>query len=260
MEKEDILEAIESGDYAVEFEPADSIYECTKYDGSKFYVFEDLDGPKSSTDMGTFTVSVQVDDEQYEFIYDMNCGDWEGDELCNDEDVIEALESIDEFISYDDYDGDKQWEIYANANHIHLNSDFYFSENEDSPKDIGELGNGDADVPLKYYIPTGQGTTCKSAEMVCTISDKELYNLYLMVKDELDGGIVDKEGNSEKDEDTAKRTVELSACEIKTTYPKLHKTILKQVHKEACRQEYNSENGPVNFVVCLSKEVLENNL
>ena len=247
MKKDAILEALESKNYEAEFEPVSCIYEYTKYDCSKYYIIEGLDDA-SSSDMGPFTVNVQGDDEVHEFIYDMSCGDWEGDELCDDADIIDALESIDEFIPYDDYNGDKQWEVYANANHIPLDTPYYFREDEDYPKDIEELGDEAVDVPLRYFISKSHGTSDEFIDMECTISDQDLYDLYQLVKEEV---------KATKEEE---KTIELPDCEIQKADPELYEAIKQEVEEEAENEGYREDEEQVNFIVCLSKELFDDNL
>ena len=249
-EKQSVLDAIEFGKYEVRFEPVDCVNECTSYDGTKFYVFEDNYDVRSCTNMGTCTISVKGEDDWHEFVYDMESGDWDGDHLCDDEEIIEALEDIDEFISCDDYDGDKQWKVYAEANHIDLNAPFYWSENEEAPKDIDNLGWYEIDVPLHYFITLDHVISSELMDMECTITDEELYDLFKLVKDEL--------LMTESDENNGK--VELAGSDIKKAYSELYETIYDQVVEQAENDGYKDSNGVLNFTLLLSKDLFEENL
>ena len=253
MDKETILEAIESGNYEATFEPVNSIYEYTKYDGTKFYVLEELDDEMASNEMGTFTVNVHTDEEDHEFVYDMGSGDWEGDDLCTDSDVIDALESIESFISYDDYDGDLQWEVYANVNHIPLETPYYFQENEDYPKDIEELGDECVEVPLRYTLHADQNASSKPYDMECTLSDQDLYDLYKLVKDQVDA-------ITEDDDEDEEQFLELADEAVKKAYPDLYEAILQEIEEEAESEGYDDEDIQPHFTVCLSKQLFEENL
>ena len=240
-EKQNILNSINEGKYKYEFEPSNSIEECEKYDGSKFYKLVDLDGPRSSTDLGTFTVTVQGE-ESHEFIYDMNCGDWNGDDFCEDEEIVEALEGIDEFIDYEDYDGDKQWEVYATVNKIPINSDYYWYEDEDCPTDIYSLGDNEAEIPVKYFIYVGHGASSEFMDMECTISDEGLYNIYKFLKEE----------DYDLDDEN-----EIPGEEIQKIDSELYDDIMEQVIDQAENDGYDNEDQNLDFIVVITKEIFE---
>ena len=248
-EKEIILEALESGDYQLRFEPISGVNESTKYDGTKFYIIEDTQDAKGCTDMGNCNILVQGEEDSHEFIYDMECGDWSGDEYCDDEEIIEALESLDEFIPYDEYDGDKQWLVYAYANKIPVDSPYYWSEDEGIPKDIECLGDDKVEVPVQYFIAMEHGICSEFMDMECHISDADLYNLYKLV---------DKDLPDQFDED--EEPIELSCIDIEDTYPDLYKGIKEQVDGQALETEYKDEDGLLKFKVLLSRKLFEDNL
>ena len=249
QEKDRILEALEFGNYQMRFEPVNSVDERTKYDGTNFYVFLDLDGPRSSTDMGTCTIEVNSDETCHEFIYDMNTGEWEGDELCNEEEIVEALESLDGFIPYDDYDFDRQWEVYAETYNIPIDASYYWCENNDYPKDIESLGDEEVELPVQYFISLPHGVCSEFMDMECSISDADLYNLYKLV---------DKELPAQDEEDA--EPVDLSGSDIEDVYPELFKEIKEQVEGQAQNDGYQDENGVLEFTVLLTRDLFEENL
>lgn len=248
-EKESILEALESGDYQLRFEPSDSVSEYTKYDGTKFYLIEDTQDAKGCTDMGNCTILVQGEENSHEFIYDMECGDWSGDEYCDDEDVIETLESLDEFIPYDEYDGDKQWAVFAEANNIPIESPYFWSDNGDAPKAIECLGDDEVVLPVTYSLDHGldHETSSEFMDMECLISDGDLYNLYKLVHGDM------KNSNDDKE------PLELSDSELEHAYPELYEEIKRQIEL-AQENRCKEENGLLHFKVLLTSALLEDNL
>ena len=252
QEKDIILEALETGDYQLRFEPISGVSECTRYDGTKFYLMEDTQDAKGCTDMGNCNILVEGEECSHEFIYDMGCGDWSGDEYCDDEDVIEALESLDEFIPYDEYDGDKQWVVYAHANNIPVNSPYYWSDEEDAPKDIESLGDDEVELPVQYFISLPHGACSEFMDMECNISDADLYNLYKLVAEEIPNQ------DDEDDEDT--EPIELADSDIENVYPALYEDIKEQVEEQAQDVGYQDEEGLLQFKVLLTRDLFEENL
>ena len=180
-EKQLVLEALKSKAYEVRYEPVNTIFACTKYDGTLFYVMEDLDGPRSSEDLGAFTFEV-MGTECHEFIYSMGGGDWYGDNLCQDAEVIDALEKLQEFIYYEDYDGDRQWEVYRKAHGIARGAEVYWCEDDDCPKDIESLGDDELEIPLQYYFAVNGSACSEFFDMDCLMTDEDLYHLYQVIK------------------------------------------------------------------------------
>ena len=248
-EKDIILEALENGDYQLRFEPISGVYECTKYDGTKFYSIVDTQDAKGCTDMGNCNILVEGEESSHEFVYDMECGDWSGDEYCDDEEIIEALESLDEFIPYDEYDGDKQWVVYAHANHIPVDSPYYWSDDEDAPKDIECLGDDEVELPVQYFISLPHGACSQFMDMDCNISDADLYDLYKLVVEEL------PDQDDEEDE-----PIEVSDSDIEDAYPELYEEIKEQVEEQAEDDGYQDENGLLQFKILLTRDLFEDNL
>lgn len=176
--KLEILKAIENGNYEVSFEEPNNIIQCTKYDGTVFYKMRDDDAK-----FGCHPGYCHVDILDYTFTCDLGTGDWDGDEeLIDDEDIINAIESIDGVIYGEHYDGYSYLEIYYAANPDAQDGELY--GDGEGPVDIDDLGWNDVYIEVEYK--TSDSDSAEIHELECTISDQKLYDLYVEFNDHKD--------------------------------------------------------------------------
>ena len=252
-EKIKVLSALEAGDYIVTYEPCNNITERTKYDGSKFYVFEE-DDVKFGVTGGKTIVEVA----SHTFEYDIVCEEWEGDDLIEDEEITEALEEVDGFIDSEDYDQDRQWELYAEANKIPKPWIYYSREDPECPVDIDCLNGDDVEIPLRYGIALAHGACSEFMDMTCIMSDEELYSIYKYLKET--GEIITPEDLKEAEEIDDEEEYEISDIDIQSQFPDLHDSILSQVEEQASDDGYDDEDGNLHYFLVLSNNVFEENL
>ena len=130
-----VLQAIKAKNYKVKYKPSNSFFKCEPKKGPVYYVQWDMHRLGQIEDEGNITFIVQTD-ICHQFIYDWNEGIWSGDELCNEEEVIQALRALDEFIDIQDYPGYPEWQIYCKVNGINENIGYYWYEDDDCPGNI----------------------------------------------------------------------------------------------------------------------------
>lgn len=178
--KSQILQAIENGDYEVSIEEPNNITQCTKYDGTVFYKMQGDD-----VKFGCHPGYCHVDILDYTFKCDLETGDWEGDEeLIEDEDIINAIENIDDVISGEHYDTDSYMTIYYAANPDAPEGDVYGDWSDDMPTEIDDLGWNDVYIDIEYR--TSDSYDAETHELECTICDQKLYDLYVYLHDRED--------------------------------------------------------------------------
>lgn len=278
-EKELILEALANGDYEVNYKPTDGIEEREKWDGTKFYVFLD-DDVKYGIDGGQCIIDVAG----HCFRYDIMCDEWlEGEtddedendlinELIEDEEVDEALRDVEGFVDCDDYDGDKQFEIYAETNNIDPGAECYSIEDDDIPRDIDSFNYTEVSVPLRFGISSCHG----SGEMTlasCRMNEMEFYQLYKYltevkgcdfstcedVFEEDEFAPFDEDSEHEEfgyklNEDEADT---LSDDELEKHFPKLYAKIAGQV--QSCAEEMDAKQD-LSFYLIFTREMFAYNL
>jgi hypothetical protein len=220
--KKQILDAIDRGEYEVSIEGPNNIAERTKYDGSVYY-FMYGDDAGFGTHPGYCTVSIL----NYTFTCDLETGDWDDDcDLGDDiDDIIEAIEGLDGVIYGEHYDTESYMDIYYAANPDAPEGVAYGDWSDDLPKDIDDLGYDDAYIDVKYG----------NKEVECTITDQQLYDLYLHVCDE----------------DNFNEGIELSSDEIKECFEEIHKTILEQI------SENEEETDTISYAIAITPHTFE---
>lgn len=178
--KNQILKAIQEGEFEVSIEEPNNISQCTKYDGTVFYKMQGDD-----VKFGCHPGYCYVDILDYRFTCDLETGDWEGDdELIDDEDIINAIEDIDGVISGEHYDTDSYMSIYYAANPDAPEGDVYGDWSDDMPTEIDDLGWNDVYIDIEYK--TSDSDDAETRQLECTICDQKLYDLYVYLHDRED--------------------------------------------------------------------------
>lgn len=171
--KQQILEAIQNGDYEISIEEPNNISERTKYDGSIYYVLHGDD-----VKFGACAGYCHVYIGEHEFTCNLDDGEWESScNLEDDEDIIVAIESIDGVISGSHMGNDEYMDIYYAANPNAPEGPAYGDDDSDMPKDPDDLGWDDAYIDVVYVNKDGED------ELECIISDQQLYYLYQLTPD-----------------------------------------------------------------------------
>ena len=173
-EKELVLKAIEDGEYEVEIEEPNNVCYHERYDGSPFYVMVG-DDIKFGVWAGSCTVHVG----DHVFTCDLDYGEWSGDELLEDEDIIKALENADGVIWGEHLGTDEQWEVYSAANGITEDVPYFWCEDDECPKDVDSLDWYEEDIDFQYAAQGSEDWQDAEAEVNCA----DIHALYLDLKE-----------------------------------------------------------------------------
>lgn len=231
-----ILKAIENGDYEVSIEEPNNITQCTKYDGTVFYIMQGDD-----VKFGCYAGFCHVHflDLNYTFTCELDYGEWKSDcNLEDDEDIIEAIESIDGVISGEHYDTDSYMSIYYAANPDAPEGDVYGDWSDDMPTAVNDLGWNDVYLEIEYK--TSDSDNAETRKLGCTINDKQLYDLYVHLRENED----------------FEKGVTLSHTDIKEFDEELFNVIMEQIIEDI----ENGDNHNISFLINISADTIESKL
>ena len=129
-----IKKALRSGNYTVDFDDPNCIWECMAPDGRTFYKFTDMDSAKTSSDFGSCIVNVAG----YTFTCDLGTGDIDTD-FPDDvsEDLLDAFNNRHDIIFCECTDMDWCMTWYAKEHGI-KNPEYYWEGDDDCPVDISD--------------------------------------------------------------------------------------------------------------------------
>jgi hypothetical protein len=247
-ENTQIIAAIKAGEYKLSFEEPNNISVCTKYDGTKFYLLSD-DDIKFGVSGGCSIVSVLGTD----YYCNLGTGEWfidevDNGELLEDQDLIKALESIPDILKGEMLSPDKQMEVYFRANPDAEDLDYYWCEDENMPKDIEDLGWDDVEITVNYSADGCSNDIAEWEEMECSISDSDLYSLYLLIKDiqKTDTPFLNQE------------IIEVASEQLNENNKELYDCIIDQIADNI--DNSNEEGSNIRFYLSLDIDVFEDNL
>lgn len=237
-EKEIVLKALKEGQYEVEITEPNNVSCCTRYDGSYYYVMRG-DSERFGVSSGMCTVYVG----EHTFECELDWGEWSGDELLEDEEIVDALESADGVISGSNQGLDGQWAVYAAANNITEDCPYYYCEDEDRPKDVDDLDGYYEDINVKYALALSHGACSEWNELEVEMNCADIYDIYKSLDDEQKALLAEGE------------EIELSMDEIKNISEDMYSEIEEAVNDDASDSGYD-EDG-LEFVVVVSKEYFD---
>lgn len=138
--KREILEAIEKKDYEISIEEPNNVEARKRKDGSEYLYIFDMDGVKTSTTFGSYTVEIAG----FTFTNDFYEGTWECSEedLLEDDEIIEAIEGIDDVLCGQYIFPEDQATVYNRANGTDI-EDYYWCEDDECPMDPDEMNSLD---------------------------------------------------------------------------------------------------------------------
>ena len=177
-EKNELIKDLKDGNCDVFIEGPDNVYECTKYDGTKFLKVVDMDDARSGNDYGSCTVEIG----DYSVTCDLNSGEWEGDdELLEDEEIMDAIMGLDDVICDELRGTDGCAEAYNKANGTHY--PYYWCEFAPvDVTDMDELEDIEVSIPLSFAAcPAGEESTKWTEYDYCS-DGLELYCIYQYLK------------------------------------------------------------------------------
>lgn len=239
IEKQNILSALERGEYKMTFTASDRIEEGTKYDGTKFYVFVDGD-ERPEINLGTCTIEAAG----HSFVYNLNYGHWHGDDaaLYEDKEIQSALERLEHFVPYREYDNHAQWLVYA---HVHqLDEDLPYYWYSEAPKDIHHLKGGDVEVPARYDYNIVPGAIKPQYRVLCHLNYADLAALYPILPTQ---GVVLPE----------EEVTRLAGKSIEDDDPKLYNRVLNAVQKAIIENGEIIQPGRMCIALRLPRELFE---
>lgn len=214
-EKELVLKAIKDGEYEVEIEEPNNVCYHERYDGTPFYVMIG-DDVKFGVWAGSCTVHVG----EHSFTCDLDYGEWSGDDLLDDDDIVNALENADGVIWGEHLGTDGQWEVYSAANNITEDIPYFWCEDDECYKDVDSLDGYDEDIDFQYAEPGSDDWQDADVEANCG----DIHALYLDLKErrsaELESGA----------------DIILSGDEIKAASESLYETIMDQARYETSEE------------------------
>ena len=237
--KQEVLSALEAGNYQMTFKVSNCVEEGTKYDGTKFYVFANAD-VKSDVDLGSCTIQVAG----HQFVYDLNYGHWHGDcaPLYEDKDIQRELEDLDNFFLSQEYDNHAQWQVYTQVMGIDENLPyFWYSE---APKDIHKLKGGDVEVPARYDYNIVPGAAKPQYRAMCHLNFADLAALYPILQGQ--GIVLPKE-----------EMVRMPGKWIEDVDPKLYNRVLNAVQKAIIEKGEVILPGRMCIALRLTQEMYE---
>lgn len=239
IEKQNILTALECGEYNMKFTASDRIEEGTKYDGTKFYVFVDRD-ERPEINLGTCTIEAAG----HTFVYNLTYGHWNGDDaaLYEDKEIKSALESLEHFIPYKEYDNHAQWLVYAQVHQLDEDLPYYWYS--EAPKDIHQLKGGNVEVPARYDYNIVPGAVKPQYRVLCHLNYADLAALYPIFQTH---GVVLPE----------EEVTRLAGKSIEDDNQKLYNRVLNAVQKAIIEKGEVIQSGRMCIALRLTHDLFE---
>lgn len=113
-----IVQAIKTGNYSVSYSTPNNVREGEHPWGGKWLYVEDVDTPRNGSYIGGCTVTVLVEDDEFEFEYHFESETWDGCEITDE--ITEALNNSDIILLGGDCPSDTALEVYAYVEGIDL--------------------------------------------------------------------------------------------------------------------------------------------
>ena len=256
-ELQNVLEALKNGEFKVTYEAPNNVELCKKEDGTLFYkLYDDV---KFGVDFGSCKVTVLGHD----YVCDLGCGMWDGDELLDSDELIPVLKAAEGVVSGELCDGDEQIHVYCLANGGDEDLEYYLADDDDCPEDVGfdddEVDiDVDVEVPISYAIVLDHGIQSESQETVYSISYKDFKTIcdYLISEG---WDLLDEDSEYEESDDEDSEWEEEPAIvrdeKLKFLLPDLYEELSEFVADEAADNGYE---GPfLRFSLRIDKELVK---
>ena len=177
--KKTLIEALKNSNFQVEIDGPNNVSLCDKYDGSQYLLVRG-DTERFGVDCGSCTVTILDHTFVCEFMYgEWSANDEDGEQLLEDEEFVDALESAEGVISGEQSDLDGQAMVYCLVNDIQDDLPVYWCKETDIPKDIDRLDWYDP-VSCDVLVTLSNGET---ENVKCDLPCEGIYDLYCRLKE-----------------------------------------------------------------------------